>query len=222
MLDTPDLQEIEDGIPIEPVPKGTVVYSPHTKKPMLYLVKSGTVRLYSVTAEGKELTLDVLGTGHIFGDIGSLVSDHNVHAIALEESVICTMDYEQFKFLLREKPELGIRFIEIMSARIKEVEELLEHMAYSSVRKRLLFLLYKLSTKFAENSGTEAEGAGQTEWVKLKVELTHQELASMTGNIRETVTETLNQLMAEGILKKNGSRKALWIHTERLKKALVE
>ncbi|MBE9917398.1 helix-turn-helix domain-containing protein [Paenibacillus donghaensis] len=78
------------------------------------------------------------------------------------------------------------------------------------------------ATKFAENSGTEAEGAGQTEWVKLKVELTHQELASMTGNIRETVTETLNQLMAEGILKRNGSRKTLWIHTEHLKKALVE
>ncbi|WP_420799713.1 Crp/Fnr family transcriptional regulator [Paenibacillus mesophilus] len=206
---------------MEPVKKGTIVTSPHKTKQTLYLVKSGAVRLYSMTAEGRELTLDVLAAGHLFGEIGSLVSESSMYAVTLEDSIICTIDYEQFKSLLREKPELSIKFIEIMSARIKEVEELLEHMAYSSVRIRLLYLLHKLANKFGENSiGKESE-AVQHDWIKLGVELTHQELASMTGCIRETVTETLNRLAAEGILIKSGVRQPLWVHIDRLKDELA-
>jgi len=221
-LDTQELKQFEDDIPMEPIRRGTVVSSPHNEKQQLYLVKSGAVRLYTITAEGKELTLDVLAAGHLFGEIGSLVSDSSVYAVTLEESIICTMDYGQFKWLIREKPQLGITFIEIMSARIKEVEELLGHMAYSSVRQRLLYLLYKLMNKFGGSPDGQEGDAVQTEWVELKVELTHQELASMTGSIRETVTEALNLLAAEGILKKNRGRKPLWINSDRLKRALAE
>lgn len=221
-LDARELKQFEDDIPMEPIKRGTVVSSPHKEKQQLYLVKSGAVRLYTITAEGRELTLDVLAAGHLFGEIGSLVSDSSVYAVTLEDSIICTMDYEQFRGLISEKPQLGITFIEIMSARIKEVEELLGHMAYSSVRHRLLFLLNKLAGKFGASLDGQAGDAEQTEWVELKVELTHQELASMMGSIRETVTETLNLLAAEGILKKNGGRKPLWINPDRLKRALAE
>ncbi|WP_442950965.1 Crp/Fnr family transcriptional regulator [Paenibacillus sp. GSMTC-2017] len=183
-------------------------------------MKSGAVRLYTTTAEGKELTLDILAAGHLFGEIGSLVTDSNIYAVTLEDSVICTMEYEQFKLILRQNPEIAIAFIELMSKRVQEVEQFLEHMAYSSVRKRLLFLLYKLSEKFGEPPMGEAAAREKSEWVQLNIELTHQELASMTGNIRETITETLNVLTAEGILEKSGPRKPLLINTARLKGAL--
>ncbi|MDF2683729.1 MAG: putative transcriptional regulator [Brevibacillus sp.] len=221
-LDDLDIHQLEDDIPIEPTRKGTIIASPHQEKQKLYMVKSGAVRLYSITAEGKEFTLDILGAGYVFGD--PLFSDKNPYAVTLEDSIICSMDHERFQSLLREKPELGIRFIQIISERVKEVEELLEHMTYSSVRKRLLFLLHKLSQKFGASiaAGTEADEQELQGWVELQVELTHQELASMTGSIRETVTETLNQLTTEGILKKNGMRKPLWVHVDRLQAGLQE
>ncbi len=113
--------------------------------------------------------------------------------------------------LLRENFKIALHFIEIISTRLKEVEEMMEHMAYGSVRKRLLFLLHKLSEKF---------GSGTTqEWIELEVKLTHQELASMMGSIRETVSEQLTQLAAEGIVSKEGLRKPLRVHPERLKMA---
>ncbi|MCE5173531.1 helix-turn-helix domain-containing protein [Paenibacillus profundus] len=95
---------------------------------------------------------------------------------------------------------------------------MLELMAYGSARKRLLYLLYKLSLKFgAPQSAVESQ---DTHWVCLEVKLTHQELASITGSIRETVTELLSDFAAEGIVNKEGLRKSLWVHTERLKEAL--
>ncbi|WP_326102042.1 Crp/Fnr family transcriptional regulator [Paenibacillus apiarius] len=186
----------------------------------MYLIKSGTVRLYKLSEEGKELTVDILGSGHIFGAIESFTTGaENQYAVALEDCVICTIDKAQFEKLIRERPELALKFIEILSARLKEVEEMLELMAYGSARKRLLYLLYKFSLKFgALQSAVEGQ---DPHWVRLEVKLTHKELASITGSIRETVTELLSDFAGEGIVNKEGLRKSLWVHTERLKEAKI-
>ena len=128
----------------------------------------------------------------------------------MEDSVICEIESRQFRRLISEQPDLAFKYIELVTGRLKEMEELLEYMAYGSVRQRLLFF-------FAEAGGqilTRFEGRG--EWAPLEIELTHQELATMTGDIRETVTPILNQLVSEGVLRKEGARKPYSIHRSRL------
>ncbi|WP_134684987.1 Crp/Fnr family transcriptional regulator [Brevibacillus migulae] len=216
------LENMKDDIPIEPIAKGTVITAPHRSQRMIYLVKAGVVRLYTITEEGKEFTIDVLSAGHLFGDMGLYEAEANLFAVTLENSVVCKIDAERLKQIMRENPDLGIRYIEILSARLREVEELLEHMAFSSLRKRLLFLLQKLTEKFGSASEETDGFKGEPGWYRLDVEVTHQELASMTGSIRETVTEMMNRFAAEGILKKTGYRKPIWIQKERLKTALED
>ncbi|HZG17683.1 MAG TPA: Crp/Fnr family transcriptional regulator [Candidatus Bathyarchaeia archaeon] len=216
------LEAMKEDIPVEPVAKGTIITSPHSSQRMIYLVKAGSVRLYTLTEEGKEFTIDVLAPGHMFGDMGLYTAEANLFAVTLENSLVCKIDQERLQQIIRENPDLGIRYIEILSARLREVEELLEHMAFSSLRKRLLFLLQKLIEKFGTDSGENDEWRGEPGWYRLDVELTHQELASMTGSIRETVTEMMNRFAAEGILEKTGYRKPIWIHKERLKTALKD
>lgn len=215
-LSEDELQQLNHITPLEARPKGTVIASPYMEHKVLYIIKSGTVRLYKITEEGKELTLDILGTGHLFGEITSFRTGVPLFAVTMEDSVICEMDSEQFRKVITEKPELALKYIEIVTARLQETEDMLEYMAYGSVRKRLLFLFNKLVTKF--NSGPRSDG----EWIPFPVEMTHQELASMTGSIRETVTPILNQLVDEGILRKEGNRKPYWIHRSRLQAALSE
>ncbi|BFH17965.1 Crp/Fnr family transcriptional regulator [Paenibacillus melissococcoides] len=220
-LDSEELKRIESVTPVEFVKKGTLITTPHAERKRLYLVKSGIVRLYQITGEGKELTIDLMGAGHLFGEIASFAAgDPHTYAVTVEDAVICSIDHVQFRQVMTERPELALRFIEIISARLKEVEELLERMTYGSVRQRLLYLLYKLSEKFKRNTPVQEEDAGPS-WVRLEVELTHQELASMAGSIRETVTAMMNELAAEGIVRKEGPRKRLWLHADRLQAALA-
>jgi CRP-like cAMP-binding protein len=221
VLGREELEDVSEEVPITPITKGTLLTSPHHSQGFVFLIKSGSVRLYTLTSEGKEFTLDVLTTGHMFGDMGFSTDQPNTYAITLEDSIICKMSREQLKQLLSENPELGIKYIEILSARLNEVEELLEHMAYSSLRKRLLFLLQKLLEKFGADSHQSVEWRGEPGWYRLEVELTHQELASMTGSIRETVTEMISRFSAEGIVAKTGHRKPIWIHKDRLRNALL-
>lgn len=209
-----ELLQLNHVAPLETRSKGSMVASPYMSPQVLYIVKSGKVRLYKLTEEGKELTLDILGAGHLFGELSSFHTSADMFAVTMEDSVICEIDVQQFRKIVSEKPMLALKYIELVTARLKEVEELLGYMAYGSVRQRLLFLLHKLAVKFTPNSQVRHE------WVTLEIELTHQELASMTGSIRETVTPIINQLVSEGILRKEGIRKPYSIHLNRLQAAL--
>ncbi|WP_226530621.1 Crp/Fnr family transcriptional regulator [Metabacillus niabensis] len=220
-LELEEINKIEPVAPINVIKKGTIIASPHMNQKILYLIKSGKVRLYKLSESGKELTIDVLGTGHVFGEIGSFTTgSENMYAETWEDSVICTIDKGKFEKVMLDQPSVSLKFIEMLSNRLKEVEELLEYMAYSSVRKRLLFLLNKLVVKFGRElpSGDPKE----KDWIQLEISITHQELAMMMGSIRETVTALLNDLTAEGIVRKVGNRKPIKINFARLKKALEE
>ncbi|UOE53460.1 Crp/Fnr family transcriptional regulator [Cytobacillus oceanisediminis] len=218
-LDLEELKKYESVTPMKVVKKGTIISSPHMNQKILYLIKSGKVRLYRLTESGKEFTVDILETGHVFGEIGTFTTgSENLYAEAWEDSVICRIDRVQFEKIIRENPSISLKLLELISSRLKEVEELLEYMAYSSARKRLLFLLNKLTEKFGNKLSKSSPG----DWIALDIHITHQELAMMMGSIRETVSALLNELNAEGIVRKAGRRGTMEVHSVRLKCALKE
>ncbi|MFD1953196.1 Crp/Fnr family transcriptional regulator [Paenibacillus thailandensis] len=218
LFDGLELEQLHNIAPVTPantVKRKTVIASPHMPQKRLFLIKSGKVRLYRILKSGKELTVDLLGDGHLFGEAGSFTTgSESLYAETMEDSIICTLDKERFETIVKANPEIGLKLIGIVSSRLKEVEEMLELLAYGSVRRRLLYLLYKLSRKF----GRQAESAQG--WVRLEIQLTHQELASMAGSIRETVTEQLSGFVSEGLIGRTGVRSPLSVHPERILKAM--
>lgn len=214
-----ELQQMESIAPITVTKKGTLITTPNKSQKRLYLIKFGKVRMYTLSSGGKELTIDVLGTGHIFGEISLFApGSHLIYAKAIEDSVICSIDKVQFEQIIMEKPDISLKLIKILSTRLKEMEEMMEQMAYGSVRNKLLFLLNRLSEKFGEP--IDEHSAVDTEWVQIGVRVTHQELASMMGSIRETVTELLNELISEGVVNRTSTRGLFIIHRQRLKESL--
>ncbi|KEK25618.1 Crp/Fnr family transcriptional regulator [Bacillus gaemokensis] len=214
-LELEELKKIEPDTPIDVMKRGTIITSPHMEQKFLYLIKSGKVRLYKLSEDGKELTIDILGIGHVFGAVGTFTTgSEGIYAETWEDSLICKIDKIQFEKIIRDRPDIALKFIEIISIRLKEMEELLEHMAYGSARKRLLFLLYKLSKKF----GIEVDST--RDWIPLEISITHQELANMMGSIRETVTSLLSDLTKEGIIRRMAPRKPMQIHLLKLMMAL--
>ncbi|MEW9670122.1 Crp/Fnr family transcriptional regulator [Ammoniphilus sp. 3BR4] len=200
-----------------------MVSSPHTPQKCLFLVKSGMVRLFRISKGGKELTVDILGEGHIFGEIGSFTTGSvNMFAETLEDSYICTINKFQFESIITAHPELGLKFIELVALRLKEVEEMLELMAYGSVRKRLLYLLYNVCQKFGKQQSIHAKQESGQSWVQLEIKLTHQELASMAGTIRETVSDHLKDFVSEGMISKASMRNPLSVRPDRVLKALED
>ncbi|SMO78238.1 CRP/FNR family transcriptional regulator, anaerobic regulatory protein [Melghirimyces algeriensis] len=209
-----DLKEIERMAPMSKIPKGTIISSPGEAPPALYLLKKGKVRLYKLNREGKEFTLGILGDGNIFGEVETFsTGTRDTYVEAMEETLLCVLNKKDFEEFMKERPQLAIKLIGILTERLREAEEMLENLAYGSVQKRLLYLLSKLVHHFGNQKGAYWE---------LDLRLSHQDLAAMIGATRETVSATLSELTRQGVISKERNKRDLRIHRKKMESMMNE
>jgi CRP-like cAMP-binding protein len=185
-LSPAELAEMDRQITMSTCASGKIFYMPEDSSEVLFLLKKGQVQIYRLAPNGKKLVVSTLGPGAIFGEM-SLVGQgmHNTFAEAVEECVLCVMSRADVERLVREKPDVAFRFLETMGGRLTELETHLEDIAFKSIPARLAGLLLRLA---AEQGSDELRG------------YTHQDLSEMLGTYRETVTQTLNEFKAQGLI----------------------
>jgi len=186
-LSTNELEQMDRQITMSSCEPGRIFYMPEDTGEVLFLLKKGRVQLYRISPNGKKLVVETLGPGTIFGEM-SLVGQgmHNTFAEAVDECLLCVMSRADVERLMREKPSVAFRFVEALGDRLSSVETRLEEIAFKSIPARLASLLLRLADE--EGDGTEVIG------------YTHQDLGEILGTYRETVTQTLNDFKAEGLL----------------------
>lgn len=164
---------------------GRVFYAPEETGEVLFLLKQGRVQLYRLSPEGKKLVVAVLEPGAIFGEM-SLVGQgmHNTFAESIDECLICVMSRVDVERMIKDNPQIAIRFMEAMANRLQDAEEKMEDFAFKSIPTRLAGLLVKLAQ--TKNGTPTVTG------------FTHQDLAEMLGTYRETTTQTLNDFKEQG------------------------
>lgn len=192
-LDEASLKTIDAIAPMTTVRAGVVVMRPGDRAPALYLLKRGRVRLYKIHPDGRELTLSMLRDGNVFGSTGEItLGSEDMYAQTVEDAMLCAMRKPDVERLLQLHPEVGVRLLEVLSQRIRSLETLLESLAYEGVQERVLRLLLRLGDEFGVREGV---------FTRIDMTLTHDELATMVGSTRETVTATLSRLAAQGLVR---------------------
>ena len=93
--------------------------------------------------------------------------------------------------LVEESPTLSLGIAKLFGMRRLRIERRLKYLLFRSNRDRLIHLLLEL----AERYGKQGEAG-----VELKIKLSHQDLASVIGSTRETVTVLLGELQGEGLI----------------------
>ena len=79
--------------------------SPDDEDERLHIVKRGRVRLYRLTPDGKQLTLEILDKGRIVGRMSRLGQNlSDVYAEAVEEALICSFTPEELYRLIDRFP----------------------------------------------------------------------------------------------------------------------
>ncbi len=183
-LSREDQEELDRITTMTTVRKGKIFYRPEDTGEVIFILKKGTVQLYRISTEGKKLVIYTLGDGTLFGEMSLLGQRmHNTFAEAITDCTICVMSRNDLERLVLTRPQVALRILEITGSRLRETEEQLESLAFKSIPSRLAALLLRLA-----GDGNEVAG------------LTHQDLAEMIGTYRETTTQTLNDMKAEGIL----------------------
>ncbi|HUX87497.1 MAG TPA: Crp/Fnr family transcriptional regulator, partial [Chloroflexota bacterium] len=180
-----DLAELDRQTEMLTSPKGRVLYSQDDHAEALFLLKKGRVQLYRLTPSGKRLELATLEPGTFFGEMPLLgESLRHTYAEAASDCLLCVMSRTDVERLIREHPPVALRMVEILGRRLALADARLEEMAYRSVAARIAAVLLRLSN-------------GQSDSV---LAITHQELGDMIGALRETVTKTLDDFQANGLV----------------------
>jgi CRP-like cAMP-binding protein len=189
-----EIEVLDNMSTMQPVKKGTVIISPIKPIKALFLLKKGQVRLYRVNAQGKQFTTDILVDGNLFGETTSFsITDNEMYVEAMTDTYLCTMAKDEFETFIEKNPQIALKLINILTSRLKDTYDLSERIALGDVKYRVLYLLVRLS---------ERSGKRKNEWQTIEMRLTHNDIATMVGSTRETVSSIISQLRKDGLLKR--------------------
>ena len=179
--------------------KGALIFKEGDAAQWLYLVQDGKVRIIKDSASGKELLLEVIFPGEIFGGIG--VFDGTTYpatAQAMEPTEILMLSRCDFFKLLEQYPTVAQQAISYFGHRLKDAHELLRIIAIERVETRIAAILLKLMERELRERPTIAN---PKEGVKLNVILTRADIAEMVGTTVETAIRVMSKFTKSGWIK---------------------
>jgi CRP/FNR family transcriptional regulator, cyclic AMP receptor protein len=173
-------------------PKRSLVFDQGDPTRVVFLIKRGKVRITRLTADGKEVTVAVLGAGDMFGEETLFdTQPRTTHAVCLEESLLCTAKADDLFALLSRNPTLALNVAKILNDRLVDASATMEDLAYAKISDRIMHLFERL----AAEHGVKTE-RGTT----IDVRLTHADIASLIGSTRETVSLEMSNLAKAGAI----------------------
>jgi CRP-like cAMP-binding protein len=166
----------------------------------LFIVESGQVRIYTLSAEGGEHSIDILTEGDFFGEMAILDGlPRSAYASALRASALVLLRRRDFLSHLQAYPQTATRILETISRRLRHTLEYTEELVSLDVRRRLIKKLLELADRLGR---PEPGGQG----VRIDLELTQDTLASLAGTTRETVNRLLSDLREAAVVRADRGR----------------
>jgi CRP-like cAMP-binding protein len=161
----------------------------------MLVILGGRVRVSVVSEDGKEVTLGVLGTGEVLGEMSLLDGEEcSADASAIEDCVLLFIDRVQFFRLLRASSDMCLRLLSVITRRLRRSNAALEDMALLDLPARLGRLLLRLSHDY---------GAATAVGTRIEVKLSQKDLSTLVGGSREKVNRQLREWEDEGIIGKD-------------------
>lgn len=159
------------------------VYVAHDPSDRVFFVREGRVKLTRSSSDGRELILDILIPGEMFGDL-ALCGERrrNQSAVALDDTLVCAFKRQDFIEVMYNSPSLASYLLCQSGLRRNETELRLEHLMFLTVEQRLLLTLLKQ----ADRHGDQQQDGSVT------VYLIQKDIALLAGAARETVADLLS------------------------------
>lgn len=196
-----EIMQISQQVREEVFPARTTLYSPHELTQQIFLVKEGEVHLYH-TRDGKRTIFDVAGPGTLFGNFDPTKVNLNHFAEARPGTRICIFSVEDFLKIVSAYPEVMLRTLKHLSARLADYEEKIASTSADAKQKIMTELKRYKEKRFKSFDGTRSDE---------HFSLTHEQIAHLTGLNRVTVTRTLHELEKEGYVAIDKKTRAIFI-----------
>lgn len=162
------------------VQRGATIFAKGDPGQGLMAVVRGSVRISLPAAGGREVVLNRIQAGEVFGEMALLDGQaRSADATAIEDCELLIVDRRNLVHLMHQKPQVAVKLLEILCARLRRTNEQVEDTMFMSLPVRLAKLLLSFSP------------AAEIDGPKEKIAITQRELSQMIGGSREATNKQL-------------------------------
>jgi CRP-like cAMP-binding protein len=192
-LPSPALDELSQNLRLRHFGAGDAVFYEGDPGTSLCVIQSGRVKLSLISTSGREVIIDLLGPGDVFGELALLDGEpRSADAVATEVTDLLLLQRQDFLQFLEEHPKLTIALLADLSRRLRRDTQLIQDAAFLDVPARLARVILRLAEPQVDPT------------VRATPRLTQTNLAGLVGTTRETLNKFLGMYQDEG-----------WIRLER-------
>lgn len=173
--------------------KGEIIYFSSSDLPRIFLLKKGNIKIVAVDEDGNETIKDIIQKGDLFGEL-TLESDSqsNEYAKVLSDDVaICSFLMSDFEDLLLRNPSLALSYTKFVGLKMKRIKNSYSNLISKDAKTRL----FQFLKDWAEKEGVRTENT-----VVIENYLTQNDMAQIICTSRQTATQLLNEMEANGTL----------------------
>ena len=197
-LDETQLEAIAAVSAMRQFGKGELIILAEEEGDALFVIEEGQVKVSLIHEDGREVIFSFLGPGEVFGELALLDGKpRSANVVASAPTRLLMLRRAGFLHLLAATPQIAVSLLEELAARLRRTDQQVEGLALFNVASRLAKTLLRLALE---------RGVETTEGLALQDQLTHQQLANMTGSTRETVSRVLKQLEDQGYIARHGQQ----------------
>ena len=196
-LSPPAIKDFDEIKSTASYPKGALLFVEKQDPRGIYVLCEGDVKLSINSSEGKTLIMRIAKAGELLGLMAAMAgTPYEVTAETIRPSQVAFVRREDFLRLLAKHPEASQNVVKQMSSEYRGACQQLRTVGLSnSAQEKLARLLL-----------TWSEGIQQTKGgTRIKLPLTHEEIAEFIGTTRETVTRTLGEFKVRHLVSIQGS-----------------
>jgi CRP/FNR family cyclic AMP-dependent transcriptional regulator len=185
--------------------KGAALFRQGELGTTFFFLVSGRVQVGIFQEDGTEFILELMGPWSLIGEGTAIAGQRRMStAIALEPCVVIKFDYATIKQAFAQNVEFATTLMEVVAVKQWVLGMRIQFMAMPKPELRIVELLSRLASMYGE-----ADDVG----MRIRTPLTHEQVASLTGTSRVTVTRTITRLKSEGVIQNEGQH--FWVLDQR-------
>lgn len=168
---------------------GQTIYFQEDLSTNFYFIKKGRVRVFLMNQEGKEITIEIVGEGRVFGESSFFSQSARLTSVeAINHVELISCDIDQLLPYLKDNPVLITNIFTLLSQTVKNLSHQVRRLCFLSADEKIADFLLEMTNH--PHKSLEIEDNC--------LPYTHQEIANCLSLQRETVTKKLNEFQQLG------------------------
>jgi CRP/FNR family cyclic AMP-dependent transcriptional regulator len=177
---------------VEQYPAGREIFDKGSPGQSVMAVLRGSVKISSLSSEGKEVVFRIINGGEIFGEIAALDGEErSADAAAMTDCELLVLNRRDFLRMLENRADLCMILLRILCQRLRYTSEQVEDVRFRQLESRVA----KALSQLAESVGLHGR---QSKSVKLHA--SQRELGNMAGGSRESINKILHNWHRQGLI----------------------